>query len=319
MEMKKIERVAIMGAGSMGLGIAMVFLEHPEYQVTLYNRTQANLDAAPEKIRAIAESVSSTKCDLSRLKLANTVKDAVSDADFILESIAEKTDLKQQMFAECEQYAPATCIFASNTSVKPITLIGENLNDKTRMIGAHWWNPPYLIPLVEVVPGERTSPAAIAEATAFYRALGKKPVALRKEIAGFVVNRLQAVLMSECINLVKQGVVTVDEFDQAVTNSVGLRWAVAGPLQSFHAGGGAGGLRYFLEHIGPPFERLWKDSERATLDEATIDLLAGQASQAFGEGYREMAAARDKKQLAILKTLRELSDDLQPRKSKAGA
>jgi hypothetical protein len=90
-------------------------------------------------------------------------------------------------------------------------------------------------------------------------------------------------------------------------------------LQSFHAGGGAGGLRYFLEHIGPPFERLWKDSERATLDEATIDLLAGQASQAFGEGYREMAAARDKKQLAILKTLRELSDDLQPRKSKAGA
>jgi len=216
----------------MGLGIAMVFLEHPEYQVTLYNRTQANLDAAPEKIRAIAESVSSTKCDLSRLKLANTVKDAVSDADFILESIAEKTDLKQQMFAECEQYAPATCIFASNTSVKPITLIGENLNDKTRMIGAHWWNPPYLIPLVEVTQTEWTSAEVIQATMDLMSAIGKVPVHVKKDRPGFVANRLQHALWREAMYIVEAGIADAETVDLSIKNSFGLRLSVLAPCEN---------------------------------------------------------------------------------------
>ena len=230
--MKKIERVAIMGAGNMGLGIAMVFLEHPEFQVTLYNRTQANLDAAPAKIKAMAESVNSTKCDLSRLKLANNVKDAVSDVDFVLESIAEKTELKQQMFAECEKYAPATCIFASNTSVKPITLIGSTLHDKKRMIGAHWWNPPYLIPLVEVTQTEFTSAEVIKATMDLMKAIGKVPVHVKKDRPGFVANRLQHALWREAIYIVEQGICDAETVDMSIKNSFGLRLSVLAPCEN---------------------------------------------------------------------------------------
>jgi len=230
--MKKIERVAIMGAGSMGLGIAMVFLEHPEYQVTIYNRTLANLEAAPEKIRAIAQSVNSTRCDLSRLKLANTIKDAVSDADFILENVAEKLELKQAVFAECEQYAPAGCIFASNTSVKPITSIAEKLADKSRMIGAHWWNPPYLIPLVEVTQTVDTSAEVIETTMALMKAIGKVPVHVKKDRPGFVANRLQHALWREAVYIVEAGIADAETVDLSIKNSFGARLRVLAPLEN---------------------------------------------------------------------------------------
>jgi 3-hydroxybutyryl-CoA dehydrogenase len=230
--MKKIEHVAIMGAGSMGLGIAMVFLEHPEYQVTLYNRTLANLEAAPDKIRAIAQTVNSTRCDLSRLKLANTIKDAVSDADFILESISEKLELKQAMFAECEKYAPATCIFSSNTSVKPITSIAENLADKTRMIGAHWWNPPYLIPLVEVTQTADTSADVIKATMDLMTAIGKVPVHVKKDRPGFVANRLQHALWREAMYIVEAGIADAETVDLSIKNSFGLRLSVLAPCEN---------------------------------------------------------------------------------------
>ncbi len=320
--LERYKQVAVVGAGLIGSSWAALFLAHglrvkvcdprPDIE-TLVHKT---LEQAAPALQGLGLTTAKLA---DKLSFHAEVEEAVEGASLVQESGTESLPFKQELFARMSRKASSRTLLISSSSTFRATDIARDMTDPGRMLIGHPFNPPYLIPLVEVVPGERTSPAAVAEATAFYRALGKKPVALRKEIAGFVVNRLQAVLMSECINLVKQGVVTVDEFDQAVTNSVGLRWAVAGPLQSFHVGGGAGGLRYFLEHIGPPFERLWKDSERATLDEATIDLLAGQASRAFGEGYREMAAARDKKQLAILKTLRELSNDMQPRKSKAGA
>jgi len=166
------------------------------------------------------------------LKLANNVKDAVSDVDFVLESIAEKTELKQQMFAECEKYAPATCIFASNTSVKPITLIGSTLHDKKRMIGAHWWNPPYLIPLVEVTQTEFTSAEVIKATMDLMKAIGKVPVHVKKDRPGFVANRLQHALWREAIYIVEQGICDAETVDMSIKNSFGLRLSVLAPCEN---------------------------------------------------------------------------------------
>lgn len=216
----------------MGQGIAMVFLEHPEYQVTVYNRTAANLQAVPDKIRAIAQSVNSTRVDLGRLKLSSSVQEAVADADFIVESISEKLELKQAIFAECEKYAPASCIFASNTSVKPITSIAENIADKSRVIGTHWWNPPYLIPLVEVVQTEATSAEVIQATMDLHKAIGKVPVHVKKDRPGFVANRLQHALWREAIYIVEAGIADAETVDLSIKNSFGLRLPVLAPCEN---------------------------------------------------------------------------------------
>jgi 3-hydroxybutyryl-CoA dehydrogenase len=197
--MKKIERIAIIGAGLMGHGIAEVFLEHPAYHVTLHDTFQTILDAAPERIQAIATSVERGPCDLGRLRLTSSLANAVSDADMVIEAIPEKVELKQKLFADIEKLAQPGCIFASNTSVIPITSIGEKLADKSRLIGTHWWNPPYLIPLVEVVQTVHTSSEVIGVVMKLLTALGKTPVHVKKDVPGFVANRLQHALWREAI------------------------------------------------------------------------------------------------------------------------
>jgi ketoreductase RED1 len=158
-----------------------------------------------------------------------------------------------------------------------------------------------VLPLVEVVPGERTSPETVERAVAFYRSVGKKPVVLHKEINGFVANRLQSTLFRECVWLVTQGVVSAAELDEIVTESIGIRWATAGPFESFHLGGGPGGMRHFLEHLGPGMARRWKIVEQPELDETTVELISSQVESRFGNrGYEQLTEARDRAQLAVI-------------------
>jgi len=230
--MKKIQKVTIVGAGLMGHGIAQVFLAHPGFAVTLYDTFPAMLDAAPEKIRANAQSVGWTHCDLGRLRLTGSLADAVSDADLVIEAIPEKLELKQQLFADIEKLSRHDCIFASNTSVIPITAIAEMLEDKSRMIGTHWWNPPYLIPLVEVVQTAHTSAEAIDAVMKMLTALGKTPVHVKKDVPGFVANRLQHALWREAIAIVEAGICDAATVDLCVKNSFGLRLSVLAPLEN---------------------------------------------------------------------------------------
>jgi ketoreductase RED1 len=314
-------RVAVVGAGLIGSSWAALFLAHglqvnvfdprPDVE-TLVHKT---LEQATPALQGLGLSTGNLARNLS---FHSELESAIEGAALVQESGLETLDFKQELFARMSCHTGPQTLLVSSSSTFRATDIARDMADPGRMLIGHPFNPPYLIPLVELVPGERTSPATMAQAMAFYRALGKRPVALRREIAGFVINRLQAVLFAECIYLVKQGVATVDELDEAISSSVGLRWAVAGPMQSFHVGGGAGGLRHFLEHIGPPFERLWKGTGTVTLDEETIDLLSEQANQAFGTGFRELASARDKKQLAILKTLRETGTEQEKSAARQG-
>jgi ketoreductase RED1 len=194
----------------------------------------------------------------------------------------------------------------SSSSAMPASAQARDLSAPERMLIGHPFNPPHVIPLVEVVPGALTSPASTAEAVAFYTALGKVPQIVHKEIAGFVANRLQSAIFRECVSLVAQGVVTVGELDAIVTNSVGLRWAVDGPFASFHLGGGDDGMRGFVRQFGPGMEQRWRSMTEGTVafDEATTKLLFEQSDAAFGGRTRAAhEAARDAQQIAILQAL----------------
>ncbi|MFG2882677.1 3-hydroxyacyl-CoA dehydrogenase NAD-binding domain-containing protein [Streptomyces sp. NPDC048297] len=179
-----------------------------------------------------------------------------------------------------------------------------------RLVVGHPFNPPHLVPLVEIVPGERTSGETVRRAKEFYAALGKKPQVLRKEVPGFVANRLQSAIFRECVHLVAQGVVTERELDDIVTSSIGMRWAVAGPFRTFHLGGGPGGLPHFIEHLGRAMEAdMWPALGSPTFDDATVATLVDQANEAFAGGtVEELAAERDRKQIALMRALGETPD-----------
>jgi 3-hydroxyacyl-CoA dehydrogenase len=158
----------------------------------------------------------------------------------------------------------------------------------------HPFNPPHLIPLVEVVPGERTSAEAVEAAMAFYAAVGKRPIRLRQELPGHVANRLQAALWQEAYSLVERGVATVSDIDTAISQGPGLRWAVLGPFLNQHLSGGPGGIAHVLEHLGPPTERWWRDLGRVTLTpELVRQLVAGVDEELAGTDEADLVARRD--------------------------
>ena len=181
--------------------------------------------------RAIAGSA-------ERLRFEPALERAVAQADVVQETGPERLDFKRDLWRRIAAVAPPHSLLLSSSSGIPATEQAAEMDAPGRMLIGHPFNPPHVIPLVEVVPGAQTSPEAVADAVAFYRAIGKVPQVVRKEIGGFVANRLQAAIFRECVSLVSQGVVTVDELDAIVTHSVGLRWAVDGPFASFHLGGG---------------------------------------------------------------------------------
>lgn len=237
-----------------------------------------------------------------RVTFQADLAEAVADADVVQENGPERLDLKHRIWTTIEENAPAEAQFLTSTSGIPATDIATALKRPERLVVGHPFNPPHLIPLVEVVPGEKTSPEVVERAVEFYRGLGKKPIVLGKEIPGFVANRLQAAIFRECVHLVAEGVVTEQELDEVVTSSLGQRWAVSGPFLSFHLGGGPGGLPHFLEHLGPGLRKRWGQLGTPDLDEATVQLLGKQASH-FGGTVEELAKARDSAQIALMKAL----------------
>ncbi len=179
--------------------------------------------------------------------------------------------------------------------------MAARMREPGRLLVGHPFNPPHVVPLVEVVPGAQTPPEGAQAAAEFYRSLGKVPVVLRKEIGGFVANRLQSALFRESVNLVLQGVVTPEELDRVVTESVGVRWATAGPFESYHLGGGPGGIRHLLEHLGPGMARRWKDLGQPELTDELVDRVSTDTEARFADrDYDTRTAERDRVQLAVL-------------------
>jgi ketoreductase RED1 len=302
------QRVTVIGGGVIGVSWTALFLAHG-LEVVVSDPVPDIESRVTSELTGIVPTLDALGFDTStlteRLRFEADIAKAVSEADVVQENGPERIDLKQQIWSTVEQAAPAHALFATSTSSLPASEIAMGLKQPERLIVGHPFNPPHLVPLVEIVPGEKTSPDTVTAAVAFYRSLGKRPQVLRKEIPGFVANRLQSALFRECVYLVTQGVVTEAELDEVVTSSIGMRWAVAGPFRTFHLGGGPGGLPAFLEHLGPTLGGLWPELGNPTLDDATVASLSDQARD-LGTDIDQMAKTRDLNQIALMKALNEL-------------
>lgn len=225
------ERIAIIGAGLMGAGIAQVFAlrGHP---VTVCDPVDEARDSLPGRIAANLRLLGEPALPDGLIRTTASLAAAVADAAFVFEAAPEKLTLKQSLFLELERATQPGCILASNTSVIPITRIAESLEDASRVIGTHWWNPPFLVPLVEVVPGARSDAACVERMMELLAGAGKKPVRVRRDVPGFVGNRLQHALWREAQALIADGVCDAETVDDVVKNSFGLRLAVLGPIEN---------------------------------------------------------------------------------------
>ena len=224
-------RIAVIGAGLMGHGIAQVFAL-AGHDVTIYDSVQATLDSAKARILTNLKDLGDDRKAADRITPVAELAAAVREADYVVEAVLENLPLKQKLFAEIEQHVRPDTILSSNTSVIPITKIMEGLKRRERALGTHWWNPPFLVPLVEVIETQWTSPQAVDFAIKLHAAAGKKPAHVRKDVPGFIGNRLQHALWREAISLVENGICDAETVDNVIKSAFGRRLAVLGPLEN---------------------------------------------------------------------------------------
>jgi 3-hydroxybutyryl-CoA dehydrogenase len=224
-------KIAVVGAGLMGHGIAQVFAL-AGHDVNITDTGLQLLDTVKSRIAANLRDLGDDEGVVARVLPCVDLTEAVRDADFVVEAVSENLALKQKLFAELELRARRDAILASNTSVIPITAIMADLIRKERALGTHWWNPPFLVPLVEVIGTPWTSPQAIAWTMELHKAAGKKPAHVKKDVPGFIGNRLQHALWREAIALVEHGICDAETVDAVIKASFGRRLAVLGPLEN---------------------------------------------------------------------------------------
>jgi 3-hydroxybutyryl-CoA dehydrogenase len=224
-------RIAVIGAGLMGHGIAQVFAL-AGHEVTIYDSVMASLDSARARIAKNLEDLDDDPKAVERVTPVANLATAVREADYVVEAVLEDLPLKQKLFAEIEKHVRPQTILASNTSVIPITKIMKGLKRRDRALGTHWWNPPFLVPLVEVIETQWTSAAAVDFTMKLHAAAGKKPAHVKKDVPGFIGNRLQHALWREAIAMVEQGICDAETVDNVVKAAFGRRLAVLGPLEN---------------------------------------------------------------------------------------
>lgn len=224
-------RIAVIGAGLMGHGIAQVFAL-AGHDVTIYDSVAASLESAKTRILTNLKDLGDDPKAVERITPESNLAKAVREADYVVEAVLEDLPLKQKMFAAIEQHVRPDTILASNTSVIPITKIMQGLKRPERALGTHWWNPPFLVPLVEVIETQWTSPQAVDFTMKLHAAAGKKPAHVKKDVPGFIGNRLQHALWREAIALVEQGICDAETVDNVIKTAFGRRLAVLGPLEN---------------------------------------------------------------------------------------
>ena len=290
---KPIRRIAIVGTGVIGASWAAQYLARgldviatdpaPDAETKL----RKYVDEAWEQLEAIGLSPGASR---GRLSFTKDLREALARADFVQENGPERPDFKIKLFADMDDATAPNSIIASSSSGIMPSVMQTSCKRPERVLVGHPFNPPHIIPLVEVVGGSKTSPDAVQRAIAFYASLGKKPIQLRKELPGHVANRLQAALYREMLYLIEQGVLSVEDTDTALCYGPGLRWGVMGQSLQWHLGGGAGGIHHFMEHLMDPMV-----SQMQTLGTPNV---TPALKQAVVDGVTREAAGRSVDQLA---------------------
>lgn len=305
------KHIAIIGAGLIGASWTALFLSKG-LRVTVSDPSQAALDGVSGFVTtawqdlAQLDDIAATP-PLDRLTLTQDIAAACAQADMVQECGPDRIGIKRQIVAEIEAALAPGAIIASSTSSLMASDIQEGARHPGRILVAHPMNPPHLVPLVELVAGRATDPACIATARAFYDSIGRVTVVVRQERVGHLANRLTSALYREAVSLVAEGVATVADVDRAIAHGPGLRWAFMGPHLTYHLGGGAGGYRHYLDHLGPTQVARWADQTTPDLTPDLIDtLVAGIEEATMGESPAELARRRDAALVALAKLKREL-------------
>ena len=316
MEAKDIRKVACVGAGVIGYSWALYY-SLKELSVTVYDLTDEKLQLAKKRIH---ESLANLKQNdvvneneideiESRISYTTSMEEAVKDVQFITESGPENYEVKQKMAEEMEKYTSSDTIIASSTSGLLVTEIAKNAKHPERFIGAHPYNPPHLIPLVELTRGEKTDDHVLEVVREFYQMIDKEPVVLQKEALGFICNRIQMAVYREVCNLVMKGVCTIEDADKAVTYGPGLRWAIMGPSLVFELGGGEGHIDGLMKHLNPSIS-LWlhdmadfKDfpEEFPEIARKGVEEALKNRPQEIGNDDQSLSEYRDKMLISLLK------------------
>jgi 3-hydroxyacyl-CoA dehydrogenase len=305
-EPKKVERVAVLGAGTIGASWTAQFLARglsvavhdpaPGYEA----RVRAFIDAAWPTLERLGLAAGA---DRTRVSFHDDPAAAIDEVALVQENGPEDLEVKRALFERIEAaLAPETVVASSTSGFMPSELQAGRRGPERYVVG-HPFNPPHLIPLVEVVGGRATDPAVVDWTAAFYAALGKRPIRIRRELPGHVANRMQVALYREAIHLVLEDVASIEDVDAAIAYGPGLRWALMGPHMAHHLAGGRGGLRHLLEHIGPSIERWWSQLGHPDLTPAAIDRLVEALDRAERRPIAELEAERDALLLALLETL----------------
>jgi carnitine 3-dehydrogenase len=289
--------VAVVGTGVIGGGWAAHFLRRG-YDVVAW-------DPAPEAEHRLSELLDTAWPSLEklglgagagrdRLRWVDTLEDALADSDFVQESSPEVLEAKVALLAEIDRLTSPEVVVASSTSGLLMSDMAVDCTNPGRFLVGHPFNPPYLIPLVEVVGGRKTDPDAVTWAEAFYTAAGKTSLTMEQEVPGFVGNRLQEALWREALHMVDSGQATVQQIDDSIAHGPGLRWAIMGPMLTFHLAGGPGGIGHMLDHFGPALLEPWTRLEAPPLTPELRDrVVAGAVEAAGGRSVSELAQERD--------------------------
>ena len=306
-EATEVTRVGIVGSGVIGGGWALHFLAqgldviafdpHPDARA----RMQRMLDTAWPSLEKLGLHPTASP---DRLGFADCLEDAVADVDVVQESTPEVLDAKIEIFRRMDAAARADTVLLSSTSGLSMTEMQVGCAHPERTVAGHPFNPPYLIPLVEVVGGKKTDPAAVDWAAAFYAHFAKRVVKLSKELPGFIANRLQEAMWREMLHMVANDEATVQEIDDAIVYGPGLRWAIMGPGMTFHVGGGEGGMAHVLDQFGPCLKWPWTRLEAPELtNELRRRMIDGCDAEANGQAIGELIRERDETLIEILKLL----------------
>jgi len=300
------QSTAILGAGVIGASWAALFLAS--------GRRVAVYDPSPNAVESVKRYVEKAWPVLTQLGLTDNgnadnvsfhsePRAAVANASFIQESVPERIDVKHALYRQIEDALDADAVIASSASGLTLSEMQAGFANPARLVLGHPFNPPHLIPLVEVMGNDNTGDGVVEKALAFYQQVGKVTIRLNKEVPGHVANRLQAAVWREAIHLVNSGVASVEDVDTAMWSGPGLRWAVMGPTMLFHLGAGEGGLAEFCERYTPSFNRWWDDLGELHLNpEIAAQLVDGVEQEAGGQSAAALSASRDEMLAAILAT-----------------
>ncbi len=313
-----VKRVVCVGSGLVGQGWASLFAL-ARYQVTLVDVNQKILDGAigrvEEQMRFLEEVGLAKGAEIASKLLSTTtsISEAVSRADFVQESVFESYPAKKEVYGKMDEAADEHVILSSSSSGLMMSEIQKAAKcHPERCIVSHPWNPSYLVPLVELSPGDHTSQETIKKTYELMEDIGKVPVVLKREVPGFIANRLSAALWREALNLVDSGVASVEDVDKAVVNGPGLRWAIMGPYLTYHLGGGKGGIEYLMRHIDVSKAKWletmakWTETPESAVEKAVKGV--HELASVRSHSYDELEEWRDSQLVDILKSRKVHSD-----------